>query len=141
MQELGLPSSARQSDIHDDETKRKYWELMENPKYVHLDTLVEGARERVVTETKLGRVPIGISSGRREVLLESTRARLANLGVPVFHLILREQGNYDTDGRFKAKWAQRLATNYDLVELFERDAVVRSTIMKSIGETKTKAVD
>ena len=141
LQELGLPSSARQSDIHDDETKRKYWELMENPKYVHLDTLVEGARERVVTETKLGRVPIGISSGRREVLLESTRARLANLGVPVFHLILREQGNYDTDGRFKAKWAQRLATNYDLVELFERDAVVRSTIMKSIGETKTKAVD
>ena len=28
LQELGLPSSARQSDIHDDETKRKYWELM-----------------------------------------------------------------------------------------------------------------
>ena len=141
LQELGLPSSARQTDIHDDETKKKYWDLMDNPKYVYLDTLVEGARERVIAETKLGRVPIAISSGRREVLLETTRARLANLGVPIFNLILREQGNYDTDGRFKAKWAKRLTANYDLEEFFERDAVVRSTIMKSINETKAKTVD
>ena len=76
-------------------------------------------------EKKLGRIPVGISSGRRDTLLETTRARLANLGVPIFHIILREPGNYDTDGKFKTKWAQRLASNYELVEFFDRDAVVR----------------
>jgi CRISPR/Cas system-associated exonuclease Cas4 (RecB family)/FMN phosphatase YigB (HAD superfamily) len=136
LQDLGLPSSAKQTDIHDEEMKQKYWELMDDPKYVSLDALFDGARERVFAEAKLGRVPVAISSGRREVLLEATRARLANLGVPLFHLILREPGNFDTDGRFKTRWANRLAANYDLVEFFDRDAVTSSTIMKSIVEKK-----
>ena len=71
-------------------------------------------------------------------MLETTRARLANLGVPIFHIILREPGNYDTDGKFKTKWAQRLASNYELAEFFDRDAVVSSMIMKSLRERKTK---
>jgi len=138
MQELGLPPSARPTDIHDEEVKKKYWELMDNPKYVSLDTLTDQARERVFAEKKLGRIPVGISSARRETLLETTKARLANLGVPIFHIILREAGNYDTDGKFKTKWAQRLAANYDLVEFFDRDAIVSSTIMKSVKERKAK---
>lgn len=138
LQELGMPSSARPTDIHDEETKRKYWEMMDNPKYVSLDTLFEQAKERVLAEKKLGRIPIGISSGRRDTLLEVTRARLANLGVPIFHLILREAGNYDTDGKFKTKWAQRLIENYDL-EFLDRDAVVSSMVAKIISEGKNRS--
>lgn len=141
LQELGLPYSAKPTDIHDEEMKRKYWEMMDNPKYVELDILVDQAKERLLGESKLGRVPIAISSGRRDVLLEATKARLANLGVPIFHLILRESGNYDTDGRFKTKWAQRLASNYDLMEFFDRDAVVSSMIMKSVKERKSKRTE
>jgi hypothetical protein len=135
LQDLGLPSSAKQTDIHDDELKQKFWQLMDNPKYIHLDNLCEGARDRIQAETKLGRTPVAISSGRRETLLEATRARLANLGIPIFHMILREPGNYETDGKFKAKWAKRLAANYELVEFFDRDAVISSTIKKALSKT------
>ncbi len=81
---------------------------------------------------------MGISSSRRDHLTEVTRARLANLGVPMFHLILREPGNYDVDGRFKTKWALRLAANYDIEEFFDRDAVTTSMVMKGIQSKKAK---
>lgn len=138
MRELGLSASVRPSDIHDEDLKKKYWELFENPRYVEFDNLVDQARERVVEQTKLGRTPVGISSSRRDKLLEVTRTRLANLGVPMLHLILREHGNYDTDGRFKAKWAIRLASNYDIVEFFDRDAVTKSMILKNLEDYKNK---
>jgi CRISPR/Cas system-associated exonuclease Cas4 (RecB family) len=131
LQELGMPASAKPTDIFDEKTKGRYWELMDNPKYVSLDTLFDQAKERVLDTRKSGRVPIGISSARRDGLFEATRARLANLGVPLFHLILRESGNYDTDGKFKAKWAQRLSSNYEL-EFFDRDAVLGAVISKMI---------
>jgi len=136
MQELGLSASTRLSDIHDDEVKKKYWELMESPRFVEHDSLIQQGRDKVVEQQKLGRVPIGISSSRRDHLLEVTRARLANLGVPIFHLILREPGNYDADGRFKTKWALRLAANYDIAEIFDRDAVTTSMIMRGIKKTR-----
>ncbi len=138
LQELGLPPSAKTTDIHDEETNRKYWQLMDNPNYVELDNLYDQAREKVFSEAKLGRIPVAISSGRRETLLEATKARLANLGVPLFHLILREAGNYETDGKFKTKWSQRLASNYELVEFFDRDAVLSSMIMKTVKERQAK---
>jgi CRISPR/Cas system-associated exonuclease Cas4 (RecB family) len=131
LQELGLPPSSRPSDIHDDDTKKKYWELLDSPKFTELDLLAPLGREKVYDQVKLGRVPIGISSSRRDSLLEATRARLANLGVPLFHLILREPGNYDPDTRFKTRWASRLGINYDVAEIFDRDAVTSSLIMKS----------
>ncbi len=136
LKELGLPPSARPTDIHDEELKKKYWSLMDDPKYVQLDTLYDGAKERILAETKSGRIPVGISSARREVLREATKARLANLGVPVFNMVLRENGNYDTDGKFKTKWAQRLAANYDIQEFFDRDAVLTSSIMQALVKTK-----
>ena len=136
LKELGLPSSARPTDIHDEELKKKYWSLMDDPKYVQLDTLYDGAKERILAETKSGRIPVGISSARREVLREATKARLANLGVPVFNMVLRENGNYDTDGKFKTKWAQRLAANYDIQDFFDRDAVLTSSIMQALVKTK-----
>jgi len=136
--ELGLSPSSRLSDIHDDSVKEKYWELLANPRFVELDTLTEDGREKVATEVRLGRIPIGISSARGEVLLEPTKARLANLGAPIAHLIVREIGNYDTDGRFKAKWAVRLSINYEIAEYFDRDAVTSSTIMKIAEDYKKK---
>jgi PD-(D/E)XK nuclease superfamily len=134
MQELGLSPSARSQDIHDEETKKKYWDLLDSPKYLELDTAQDQARELVYDQLKQGRVPIGISSSRKDSLLEATRARLANLAVPIFHLILREPGNYDPDGRFKAKWAVRLSSNYEVIEVFERDAVTRSMILRAVEQ-------
>jgi hypothetical protein len=128
--ELGLPPSSRPSDIHDEDTKKKYWELLDSPKYTELDILAPFGKEKVNEQLKLGRVPIGISSSRRDSLLEATRARLANLGVPIFHLILREPGNYDSDSRFKTRWAARLGVNYDVAEIFDRDAVTSAMILK-----------
>ncbi|HYB04535.1 MAG TPA: PD-(D/E)XK nuclease family protein [Nitrososphaerales archaeon] len=139
LQELGLSPSARVSDINDEEIKKKYWELLDSPRFVEHDVLIAPGKEKVYEQQKLGRVPVGISSSRRDHLLEVTRARLANLGVPIFHLILREPGNYEVDGRFKAKWAQRLAVNYDIVEFFDRDAVTSSMIMKGIQSKKENA--
>jgi len=139
LQELGLSPSARVSDINDEEIKKKYWELLDGPRFVEHDVLIAPGKEKVYEQQKLGRVPVGISSSRRDHLLEVTRARLANLGVPIFHLILREPGNYEVDGRFKAKWAQRLAVNYDIVEFFDRDAVTSSMIMKGIQSKKENA--
>ena len=139
LQELGLSASTRVSDINDGEIKKKYWELLDSPRFVEHDVLIVPGKEKVYEQQKLGRVPVGISSSRRDHLLEVTRARLANLGVPMFHLILREPGNYEVDGRFKAKWAQRLAANYDIVEFFDRDAVTSSLIMKGIQSKKENA--
>ena len=139
LQELGLSPSARVSDINDEEIKKKYWELLDSPRFVEHDVLIAPGKEKVYEQQKLGRVPVGISSSRRDHLLEVTRARLANLRVPLFHLILREPGNYEMDGRFKAKWAQRLAVNYDIVEFFDRDAVTSSMIMKGIQSKKENA--
>jgi hypothetical protein len=139
LQELGLSASARVSDINDEGIKKKYWELLDNPRFVEHDVLIAPGKEKVYEQQKLGRVPVGISSSRRDHLLEATRARLANLGVPIFHLILREPGNYEVDGRFKAKWAQRLAANYDIVEFFDRDAVTSSMIMRGIQSKRENA--
>jgi hypothetical protein len=136
LQELGLPPSSRLTDIQDEDEKRKYWELMDSPRFIEHDTIMPTARERVYEQQKLGRIPIGISSSRRDHLLEATRARLANLGVPIFHLILREPGNYEVDGRFKTKWVRRLAGNYEIAEFFDRDAVTSSLILKSV-QTKS----
>ena len=138
MQELGLSPSARLSDINDDDVKKKYWELLDSPRFVEHDVMIPQAREKIHEQQKLGRVPVGISSSRRDHLLEATRARLANLGLPIFHLILREPGNYEVDGRFKSKWASRLASNYDITEFFDRDAVTSSMIMKGIQSKKEK---
>ena len=138
MRELGLSSSMRPSDIHDEETKKAYWQLFDNPRFVEFDRLVDGGRAKVSEEVRLGRVAIGISSARHDNLREATEAKLANLGVPISHLILRESGNYETDGKFKSKWALRLGANYDVVEFFDRDAVTSSTVLKSLRELKEK---
>jgi len=140
MLELGLPASTRPSDIHDEEVKKKYWELLDSPRYIEQDSVIIQGREKVYEQQKLNRVPIGISSARRDHLLEATRARLANLSVPIFHLILREPGNYDTDGKFKMKWAMRLARNYDIVEFFDRDAVTSSLVTRGVEAQKSKPV-
>ncbi len=139
LSELGLSPSTRPMDIVDDELKEKYWELLASPRFIDLDELYEGGREKVSSQIKLGRIPIGISSSRGERLLEPTRARLANLGVPVTHLIVREPGNYDTDAKFKTKWAMRLSGNYTITECFDRDAVITSTIMKIAEQQSQKA--
>jgi hypothetical protein len=138
MQELGLPASTRPSDIHDEDLKKKYWELLDSPRFVEHDNVIVQGRERVIEQQKLGRILIGISSSRHDNLLEATKARLANLGVPIFHIILREPGNYDTDGKFKIKWAMRLAKNYDIVEFFDRDAVTSSLVIKGVQTMKNK---
>ncbi len=132
LQELGLSPSARVSDIYEEELKNKYWELMDSPRFVAHDVLLLQGKEKVYEQKRLGRVPVGISSSRRDHLLEATKARLANLEVPIFHLILREPGNFEVDSRFKAKWARRLAANYDIAEFFDRDALTTSMIMKGI---------
>ena len=136
--ELGLSPSTRLSDIHDDSVKERYWELLASPRFVESDTLMENGREKVATEVGLGRIPVGISSARGEVLLEPTKARLANLGAPIAHLIVRERGNYDTDGKFKAKWAVRLSINYEIAEYFDRDAVTSSAIMKIAEDSRNE---
>ena len=139
MQQLGLPPSSRLSDIIDEETKSKYWDLLNDAKRIELDLPTEQGRESVNEQIQLGRVPIGISSARRDGLLEATRSRLANLGFPITHLIFRESGNYDSDGKFKTKWAMRLAQNYEIDEVFDRDAVTSSMIKKNVEEFKAKA--
>jgi PD-(D/E)XK nuclease superfamily len=140
MQELGFSASARLSDINDEELKKKYWELLDSPRFVEHDALIAQGKEKVFEQQKLGRVSIGISSSRRDHLLEPTKARLANLGVPIFHLILREPGNYEVDSRFKTKWALRLAANYDIAEFFDRDAVTSSMVMKGVNSKKAKDI-
>ena len=46
MQELGLPTSTRSSDIHDEEVKKKYWELIDSPRFVEQDSVhCSGARK------------------------------------------------------------------------------------------------
>ena len=139
LMELGLSPSARPSDIIDDAVKEKYWELLASPRFIELDELVESAREKLALQSRLGRISVGISSSRGERLLEPTRARLANLGAPVGHLIVREAGNYDTDAKFKTKWAIRLSANYSIAECFDRDAVITSAILKISSEAKNSA--
>jgi CRISPR/Cas system-associated exonuclease Cas4 (RecB family) len=141
LRELGLPTTMRPFDIDDEETRETFWDLFNSPKFVELDELIEPGRSKVYEQVELGRVPVGISSSRHDVLLEATRARLANLGISLPNLILRESSNYDTDLRFKVKWAQRLARNYEVVEYFDRDAATSSMVLKSIldaGEKKSK---
>jgi CRISPR/Cas system-associated exonuclease Cas4 (RecB family) len=138
LRELGLPSTMRPFDINDEETRETFWDLFNSPKFVELDTLIDQGREKVYAEAEKGRVPLGISSSRHDVLLEATRARLANLGISLGGLILRENGNYDTDVRFKTKWAQRLETNYTIAEYFDRDATICALIQKTISDERKK---
>ena len=132
MQELGISPSMRTSDIHDEELKNKFWDLYNDPKFSKLDTLIEHGKENVYKQVELGRNVIGISSSRHDNMIEATRARLANLQVPISEVIVRENGNYDTDLKFKVKWVRRLQTNYDIVEYFDRDALASSEVMKVV---------
>lgn len=136
--ELSLSPSMRVTDIHDDALKEKYWELLSSPKFVEYDQALDHGRERLNQELKLGRVPIGISPSRGERVLEATKARLVDLGLPLNYIIVRETGNYDTEGKFKTKWALRLAANYEVDQYFDRDALTTTTIMKSVEEVKRK---
>ncbi|MCL5068698.1 MAG: PD-(D/E)XK nuclease family protein [Thaumarchaeota archaeon] len=141
MQSLGLPPSSRLTDIVDEEAKTKYWDLLNEPGRVELDVPTERGRGIIEEQKSLGRIPVGISSGRRDSLLEVTRSRLANLGIVVPHLIFREPGNYETDGKFKIKWALRLAKNYEIDAVFDKDAVTSSIIKKSVEEYKKSSVE
>ncbi|MHB1907549.1 MAG: CRISPR-associated protein Cas4 [Nitrososphaerales archaeon] len=132
MQELGISPSMRTSDIHDEELKNKFWDLYNDPKFSKLDTLIEHGKENVYKQVELRRNVIGISSSRHDNMIEATRARLANLQVPISEVIVRENGNYDTDLKFKVKWVRRLQTNYDIVEYFDRDALASSEVMKVV---------
>jgi hypothetical protein len=138
MRELGLPPSMRASDIHDKELREKYWEIYNSPKYVGLDLLIPEGKAKVYDEIEAGRTVIGISSSRREGMIEATKARLANLEVPISHVILRESGNYDTDLVFKTKWAIRLGTNYEIASYVDRDALVCSEVLKLIQRERSK---
>jgi CRISPR/Cas system-associated exonuclease Cas4 (RecB family) len=138
MQELGLAPSMRASDIHDKELREKFWELYNSPKYAELDLLIEQGKLDLYKQLELGRATVGISSSRHDNMMEATRAHLANLEVPLTHLIVRESGNYDTDIVFKTKWALRLEKNYEIVEYFDRDALVSSEILKSIQRHRQK---
>ena len=138
MKELGLSPSMRASDIHDKELREKFWELYNSPKYAELDVLIEQGKLDFYKQLELGRAPVGISSARHDNIMEATRARLANLEIPLAHLIVRESGNYDTDIVFKTKWVLRLEGNYEIVEYFDRDALVSSEILKSIRRHRQK---
>ncbi|MDH2901273.1 MAG: PD-(D/E)XK nuclease family protein [archaeon] len=138
MKELGLSPSLRASDIHDKELREKFWELYNSPKYAELDVLIEQGKLDFYKQLELGRAPVGISSARHDNIMEATRARLANLEIPLAHLIVRESGNYDTDIVFKTKWVLRLEGNYEIVEYFDRDALVSSEILKSIRRHRQK---
>ena len=138
MQELGLSPSMRASDIHDKELREKFWELYNSPKYAELDVLIEKGKQDFYEQIELGRAAVGISSSRHDNMIEATRAHLANLEVALAHLIVRESGNYDTDIVFKTKWALRLEGNYEIVEYFDRDALVSSEILKSIHKERQK---
>ncbi len=137
-QELALPNSIRVSDIENDETREKFWQLYNSPKFIELDSLNEMGKENVYNQIKLQRVVIGISANRKETVEEATKARLANLAIPISHLIVREQGNFDTDPKFKIRWALRLARNYDIVEYFDRDATTSSLVLSALKQHKIK---
>ena len=137
MQELGISPSMRTSDIHDDELKNKFWDLYNDPKFSKLDTLIEQGKQNVYKQVELGRSIIGISSSRHDNMIEATRARLANLQIPVSQIIVRENGNYDTDLKFKVRWVKRLQVNYDIVEYFDRDALASSEVMKVVKNKVT----
>lgn len=138
MQELGLSPSMRASDIHDKELREKFWELYNSPEYAELDVLIEKGKLDFYKQLELGRAAVGISSARHDNIMEATRAHLANLEIPLAHLIVRESGNYDTDIVFKTKWVLRLEGNYEIVEYFDRDALVSSEILKSIHRHRQK---
>ncbi len=141
MQELGISTSMRASDIHDRDLREKFWELYNSPKYAELDVLIQQGKLDVYKQLELGRAAIGISSSRHDNMLEATRARLANWEVPLAHLIVRESGNYDTEIVFKTKWALRLETNYEIEEYFDRDGLVSSELMKSIRHHRQKKLE
>jgi hypothetical protein len=134
LQELGLPSTLRPWDIEDEELREKFNELYDNPRYVSYDALIDQGKERVFSHLNQGNLAVAISPGRRERILEATRARLANLGVPVHHMILREEGNYDSETKFKTKWVSRLVKNYSIVEYFDRDAAVCSIVSRTLKQ-------
>lgn len=136
LEELGLPKSMRISDIENDDIRSKFWELYNNPKFVSLDVLNEFGKQRAYEQSELGRIVLGISSGRKETLVDVTKARFANLGVPIFHIIVREHGNFETDTKFKTKWILRLAKNYDVVEYFDRDSIISSLVIKTLEQHK-----
>jgi hypothetical protein len=138
MQELGIPPSMRPSDIHDKELREKFWELYNSAKYIELDLLIEKGKADLYRQLEMGRAVVGISSSRHDRLVEATKAHLANLEVPLSHLIVRESGNYDTDLVFKTKWALRLEQNYEIEEYFDRDALVSSEVLKSIQKHRQK---
>lgn len=139
LETIGLPISTRIFDIHDEETKNKYWELYNNEKFLILDVVNELGKKLAYEQNELGRILIGISANRNYDLFDITKAMLANFGLPIHHLILREKGNYETDTRFKTKWALRLNQNYEVLEYFDRDAITNSLIMKAIEQQKSKS--
>ena len=136
LEEAGLPNSVRVTDIQNDDTRSKFWELYNEPKFLHLDALNEFGKERAFEQIELGRIVVGVSPGRKDTVAEVTKGILANFGIPVSHLIVRELGNFETDTKFKTKWILRLAKNYNIVEYFDRDAVTASLITKALEQHK-----
>ncbi len=132
-QELGLGVS-RVSDISDEETRGKFWQMYEDPKFIAMDDLLEQGKTSVYDQIELQRSTIGISASRHEGALEATKAKLANNGVPIQYLIVREDSNFETETKFKTKWLLRLAQNYKVCEYFDRNAVTTSVIMKAIED-------
>ncbi len=132
--ELGLPSTIRPWDIQDEDLKQKFWETFESPKYIELDSLIEKGRDNIYSQIEQGRKIVAVSASRRYKVLEPTRARFANLGVPIHHYILREEGNYESETKFKTRWVVRLAANYEIAEYFDRDAATSSMILKSLEQ-------
>ncbi|MGI0079182.1 MAG: PD-(D/E)XK nuclease family protein [Nitrososphaerales archaeon] len=136
MEELGLPTSLRVSDIENNEMKSKFWELYNNPEIVPLDAVNESGKQKAFEQVGLRRVLVGMAPGRKDTLAEVTKGTLANFGVPIFHMIMREHANYETDTKFKTRWILRLAKNYDVVEYFDRDATITTLITKTLEQYK-----
>ena len=134
-QQLGI-SVSRVHDIADDETREKFWQMYDDPKFIAMDNLVEQGKASVYDQIELQRFIIGISASRHEAALEATKAKLANNGVPIHYLIVREDSNFETEIKFKTKWLMRLAQNYKVSEYFDRDATTTSVIMKAVEDLK-----
>jgi len=110
--------------------------MYDDPKFIAMDDLLEQGKASVYDQIELQRFIIGISASTHEAALEATKAKLANNGVPIHYLIVREDSNFETEIRFKTKWLMRLAQNYKISEYFDRNATTTSVIMKAIEDLK-----
>jgi hydroxymethylpyrimidine pyrophosphatase-like HAD family hydrolase len=122
------------------ETRRKFWECYQSPKYMDFDIPNKGVLDTVKRAKEKGWVVILLTGRNGETQREKTVEQLQKFNVPYDYLIMRNPGDYRKEVEYKREILNGLKGLGDVI-LIDDNPEVRKLVPKSFPPDESPTID